>query len=63
MASRLKVVVRLDDGQRQALSRLVRTGTHPAATLRRAQILLKADAGGPDGWSARASARRWAARS
>ncbi len=51
MASRLKVVVRLDDSQRQALTRLVRTGTHPAATLRRAQILLKADAGGPDGWS------------
>ena len=33
------------------LVRPVRTGTHPAAMLRRAQILLKADADGPDSWS------------
>ena len=51
MASPLKVSIRLDDDQRQTLARLVRTGTHPAATLRRAQILLKADADGPDAWS------------
>ena len=50
-ASPLKVVVRLDDEQRQTLTRLVRTGTHPAAQVRRAQILLKADADGPDAWS------------
>lgn len=52
MASPLKVSIRLDDDQRQTLTRLVRTGTHPAAMLRRAQILLKADADGPDAWSA-----------
>jgi len=46
-----KVEVRLSDDQRHILSRLVRTGTHPAAQVRRAQILLKADADGPDAWS------------
>ena len=51
MASPKKVVVRLTNDQRQTLGRLVRTGTHPAAMVRRAQILLKADADGPDGWS------------
>jgi len=51
MASALKVSVRLDDHQRQILTRLIRTGTHPAAQVRRAQILLKADAEGPDAWS------------
>ena len=51
MASPLKVVVRLTAAQREALGRLVRTGTHPAAMLRRAQVLLRADADGPDGWS------------
>src|SRR3954466_7172600 len=51
MASTLKIVVRLDDHQRQILTRLIRTGTHPAAQVRRAQILLKADADGPDAWS------------
>jgi transposase len=49
--SPLKVVVRLDDDQRETLARLVRTGTRPAAQVRRAQILLKADADGPDAWS------------
>jgi transposase len=51
MAAPLKVSVWLDDDQRQTLARLVRTGTHPAAQVRRAQILLKADAAGPDAWS------------
>ena len=50
MALPLKVVVRLTDEQRQALRRLVRTGTHPAAMLRRARILLDADADGPHAW-------------
>src|SRR4051794_7042640 len=53
MASTLKIVVRLDDHQPQILTRLIRTGTHPAAQVRRAQILLKADADGPDAWSKR----------
>jgi transposase len=43
--------VYLTDEQRRTLTRLVRTGTHPAAMLRRAQVLLKADADGPDAWS------------
>ena len=51
MAPASKVVVRLTDDQRQALGRLVRTGTHPAAMRRRAAILLRADADGPDGWT------------
>ncbi len=51
MVSPQKVVVRLTADQRQMLTRLVRTGTHPAAMLRRAQVLLKADADGPDDWS------------
>ena len=46
-----KVEVRLNDEQRRILSKLVRTGTHPVAQIRRAQILLKADADGPDAWS------------
>jgi transposase len=46
-----KVVVRLPADQRQALARLVHTGTHPAAMRRRAAILLKADADGPDAWT------------
>ena len=50
MASPQKVVVRLTDDQRRTLSRLVRTGTHPAAMLRRARILLDADADGPHAW-------------
>ena len=43
-----KVVVRLTDDQRDALDRLLRTGSHPAAMRRRAAILLRADADGPD---------------
>src|SRR5947208_16782946 len=46
-----KVVVRLTDDQRDARGRLIRTGSHPAAMRRRAAILLKADADGPDGWT------------
>ena len=45
-----KVVIRLTDEQRQALQALVRTGTHKAHARTRAQILLKADADGPDAW-------------
>jgi transposase len=45
-----KVAVRLTAEQREALGKLVRTGTHPAALRRRAQILLKTDSDGPDGW-------------
>lgn len=50
MALKDKVVVRLDLKQRQALRRIIRTGRHPAALLRRAYILLRADADGPDAW-------------
>lgn len=50
MALSEKVVVRLTPEQRQALRRIVRTGTHPAAMQRRAHILLKTDAAGPDAW-------------
>ena len=45
-----KVVVRLTDDQRRVLDRLLRTGSHPAAMRRRAAILLRADADGPDAW-------------
>jgi transposase len=51
MVSPRKVLVRLDAEQRRTLARLIRTGTRPAAQLRRAQILLKADVDGPDAWS------------
>jgi transposase len=51
MAYADKIVVRLTLAQRQALRRIVRTGTHPAALLRRAHILLKTDADGPDAWA------------
>jgi transposase len=43
-------VIRLTDEQRQTLQALVRTGTHKAHARTRAQILLKADADGPDAW-------------
>jgi transposase len=46
-----KVIITLTDEQRLALRQLVYTGTHPAAMRRRAQILLKADADGPDVWT------------
>ena len=46
-----KVVIRLTADQRRALRQLVHTGKHPAAMRRRAHILLKADADGPDAWT------------
>jgi transposase len=51
MALADKVVVRLTRQERKFLTRLVRTGTHPAAMRRRAQVLLKADADGPEAWT------------
>jgi transposase len=42
------VVIRLTDEQRAALTRLLRTGAHPAAMRRRANILLLVDADGPE---------------
>ena len=42
-----KVVVRLTSSERRALRRFVGAGTHPAALVRRAHILLKTDADGP----------------
>lgn len=50
MAPSHKIVVRLTSSQRGALRRVVRAGTHPAALHRRAHILLKSDADGPDAW-------------
>lgn len=50
MAPAQKVVIRLTGAQRQALQALVRTGTHTAHARTRAQILLRADADGPDAW-------------
>ena len=46
-----KVVVRLTADQRPVLETVVHTGTHPAHAVRRARILLKADADGPDAWT------------
>lgn len=46
-----KIEVRLSADQRATLQRLVRTGTHPAHARRRAAILLRADAHGPDNWT------------
>jgi transposase len=48
MTPATKVVVRLTDDQRAALTRLVHTGRHPAALRRRADILLLTDADGPE---------------
>lgn len=45
-----KVVIRLTSEQRQSLEKLVHSGKHSAHTTRRARILLKADADGPDAW-------------
>jgi transposase len=45
-----KIEVRLSADQRDTLQRLVHTGTHPAHARRRAAILLRADADGPDRW-------------
>lgn len=51
MVPKTKVVITLTDEQRQALDRLLRTGSHSAAMRRRASILLLSDADGPDAWS------------
>ena len=51
MFPKTKVVITLTDAERQALDRLLRTGSHSAATRRRASILLLGDADGPDAWS------------
>lgn len=51
MSFKDKVVIRLTDDQRYALRCIVDTGTHPGAMRRRAHILLKTDADGPDAWS------------
>jgi transposase len=45
-----KVEVRLSAEQRAALERVVHTGTQSAHARRRACILLRADADGPDRW-------------
>jgi transposase len=45
------IEVRLSGYQRTTLQRLVRTGTHPGHARRRAAILLRADADGPDNWT------------
>ena len=51
MAPASTAVGQLTDDQRDALDRLLRTGSHPAAMRRRAAILLGADADGPDAWT------------
>ena len=51
MAVADKVVIRLFPDQRRMLEAFIHTGRRPAAAIRRANILLKADADGPDAWS------------
>jgi transposase len=51
MSRAKKVVVRLTADQRRVLEEVINTGEHPALTTRRARILLKADADGPDAWT------------
>ena len=46
-----QIEVRLTEDRRAALERLAHTGTHTAHATRRARILLKADAAGPDAWT------------
>lgn len=48
MGKEAKYVVRLDTEERQMLADLVAKGKRSAAMIRRAQILLKADAAGPE---------------
>lgn len=48
MALKDKYEVRLGSDQRHDLEQLARSGRHPARTLVRARVLLKADANGPD---------------
>ncbi len=42
-----KIEIHLSDDERQELTRIVRSGNHPARVIRRAQILLKSS----DGWT------------
>ncbi len=44
-------VVRLTDGEREELAEVVRKFKGTRQKVRRAQVLLKADADGPDAWS------------
>ena len=53
MAISEKVPVGLNEKQRRTLNRITKMGTHPSLMLRRAQILLKSDADGPDRWGDR----------
>jgi transposase len=46
-----KLIIRLSADQRKTLESFIHTGKRPAAAIRRANILLKADADGPDAWS------------
>lgn len=50
MAKKIKYIVRLQVEERQQLHQLVNTGKRAAATILKAQVLLKADADGP-AWS------------
>lgn len=51
MTRKAKHIVRLESDHRRQLTRLVRSGKHPARVLIHARILLKADAGdGGPGW-------------
>ncbi len=43
-----KFAIHLSDDERQELTRIVRSGNHPARMIRRAQILLKSSAGWTD---------------
>jgi transposase len=51
MAPAHKLEIRLSGEQRLSLLALVRTGTQKAHARTRAQILLRADADGPDAWT------------
>ncbi len=51
MALKDKLVVRLTAQERSEVESLVSKGKHSAATLTRARILLKADAGRDEAWS------------
>jgi hypothetical protein len=46
-----KVVVRFTVDQRETLGAFIRTDKSPAALIRRAHVLLKADADGPYAWT------------
>ncbi len=50
MARKPKHIVQLTPDDRRRLTRLVRSGRHPARAVTHARILLKADAAGRPGW-------------